>query len=138
MSRIDRVALAALFCLVFCVGCSENADSSTSILGVTPDDDYFYLTASAPDGGYSLDRTYEWRCSTGKAEVVIDTVPDAAGTVRVVFLDGAGQVVYEQNRIYPGGSFVRDDSYQGIPGQWSVCIVITDLKGIATITAVAK
>lgn len=136
MARVLLIAL--LGALALAPGCSDSADSRTSILSVVPEEDCFHLTACAPDGGYCLERTYQWRCTSPVAEVVFDSAADTTGTIHVVLCDGAGQVVYENTYMNPGYPFMREDTAYGSPGMWSICVQIIGLKGTVTVAAAAR
>jgi len=138
MKRYYPSALLVAILLPFIMGCNDSSDSSTSILSVIPEENYFQLTASSPDGGYNLERTYQWRCTSGRAEVVIDALPETVGTVHIVMLDSIGQTVYESTYNNLDACFSRDLTLQGFSGMWSTQIVIVDFKGCASITASSR
>jgi len=132
------VPVMMLAVLAFAPACNTDTGSRTSILSVIPDEDYFHLSACAPDGGYDLERTYQWRCTSSAAEVVFDSAGGTTGTIHIVFLDGAGQVVYEKTFANPGDSFTREDTACGFPGMWSVQVHAAGLKGALVLSATAR
>lgn len=119
-------------------GCAGSADSGMSILSVIPEEDHFHLSASAPDGGYCLEREYSWECTTGQAEVVFDSLADTSGSIRMIVFDAAGLTVYERTCVDPGNLFMREDTYTGLAGSWTAAVQISGFRGTVTIAATAK
>ena len=118
--------------------CVNRDDSTTSVLSVVADPDCFALTACAPDGGYSLDKNYEWNCTTGLADVVFDSSPGTKGTVRVTLRDGASVEVFEMVYDETDDVFVSGTTYPGLHGRWSAQIEIVNLEGRITISIVSR
>lgn len=133
MEKSSLFLLAMMGLLLAPISCGGDLkDSSTSILTVIPDDDYFQLIACAPDGGYSLEQTYNWRSTSYIALVTIDFAEGTTGSVHVRVNDAIGQLVYEDAFTSLGQdsrSCAYEETAAGVPGLWSAYVQIIDLKG---------
>jgi len=136
MAGIMRMLLIAAVLVLPC--CDDGAGSRGSIVSVIPDTDSFSLTACASDGFYSVDKTSDWNCTAGQADIVFDSREGSVAGLRIAVRDGLGSLVFE--RIYEsfGDSFISEKSSEGAPGKWSVDIQIIGLKGRVDVSASAR